>query len=118
MSTNQLKPPANAQRIWRVADLPKHRAPAHYLIADEHGEPTKILLSKRRRQVLDLLRQGPVFCASPVRLSDMVSLLKHENGVDIETKDYPGDVETGAGTYGVYFLRSTVTLFQEDEVAA
>ena len=118
MSTNQLKPPANAQRIWRVADLPKNRAPAHYLIGDEGREPTKVLLSKRRRQVMDLLKQGPVYCASPVRISDIVHLLKRETGVAVDTEYYPGDTETGAGTYGVYFLRSTVTLIQHDEVAA
>lgn len=118
MSTNQLKPPANAQRIWRVADLPKERAPAHYLIACGDGAPTKVLLSKRRRQVMELLKQGPVYCASPVRISDIVHLLKRETGVIVDTEYYPGDSETGAGTYGVYFLRSTVTPIQHDEVAA
>lgn len=118
MKTNQLKPPANAQRIWRVADLPKHRAPAHYLIATDDGEPTKVLLSKRRRQVMDLLMQGPVYCASPVRISDIVHLLKRETGVQVDTEYYPGDVETGAGAFGVYFCRSNVTLLDNREVAA
>ena len=118
MSTNQLKPPASTQRIWRVADLPNDRAPARYMIADENGKPTTVLLSKRRRQVMDLLKQGPVYCASPVRISDIVHLLKRETGVVVDTEYYPGDTETGAGTYGVYFLRSTVTPIQHDEVAA
>ncbi|MBL6427871.1 MAG: hypothetical protein HOY44_10130 [Maritimibacter sp.] len=118
METNQLKPPASTQRIWRVADLPKDRAPARYLIEDDDGDPTTALLSKRRRQVMELLKQGPVYCASPVRISDIVHLLKRETGVIVDTEYYPGDTETGAGTYGVYFLRSTVNLIQHNEVAA
>ncbi|HBZ45318.1 MAG TPA: hypothetical protein DEO85_14975 [Maritimibacter sp.] len=118
MSTFQIKPPSNAQRIWRVADLPRERGLRRYLITNPLGEASTVLLSKRRRQVMDLLMQGPVHCASPVRLSDMVHLLREETKVDIETEFYPGDEETGAGTYGVYFLRSKVTLLDENEVAA
>jgi hypothetical protein len=118
MTSNNAKPPANAQRIWRVADLPKNRAPAHYVITNDGDEPITVLLSKRRRQVMDLLKQGSVYCASPVRISDIVHLLKRETGVVVDTEYYPGDHETGAGTYGVYVLKSKVTLLDKDEVAA
>lgn len=102
------KAPKNAQRIWRVSDLPKNRAPARYAITHENGKTETYVLDKRRRQVIDLLAQGPVYCASPVRLSDIVFLLKRETGLDVHTEFFPGDPDTGAGTYGVYFLHSVV----------
>ena len=74
-------------------------------------------LQKRQRQVVDLLIKGPVHCASPVRISDMVHILKHEHGIDIETEMYPGDEVTGTGSYGVYFLRSRVRCLDSLEAA-
>lgn len=102
------KPPHDARRIRRVADLPPERRAACYLIQNGDEPPRSVILDKRKRQVLDLLRQAPVFCASPVRVSDVVFVLKRECGLDVETTLYPGDPETGAGSYGVYTLRSRV----------
>lgn len=62
--------------------------------------------------------QGPVYCASPVRISDIVFVLKRENGLEVDTEFYPGDPETGAGQYGVYFLKSRVRRLIRQEVAA
>ena len=104
----QKSPPANAQRIWRVADLPKGRSPATYVVCNEGQPPASVTLQKRLRQVLDLLRAGPVYCASPVRISDIVHILKRDYGILVETTMYPGDPDTGAGSYGVYSLLSTV----------
>jgi hypothetical protein len=112
-----ITPPANASRIWRVSDLPKARASQAYRITNSDGSEAKITLSKRRRQVLDLLLKGPVYCASPVRLSDMVHVLKRENGLEVHTEFYPGDKETGTGTYGVYFLKSHVVTLSAREAA-
>ncbi|AZQ69497.1 hypothetical protein EF888_21500 [Silicimonas algicola] len=104
----QKSSPANAQRIWRVADLPKERSPATYVVCNEGQEPSRVTLQKRLRQVLDLLRAGPVYCASPVRLSDIVHILKRDQAIKVETTMYPGDPDTGASSYGVYSLLSTV----------
>ncbi|WP_073333838.1 hypothetical protein [Wenxinia saemankumensis] len=68
------------------------------------------VLSKRNRQVLDALRQGPVYCASPVRLSDKVLILKRDYGLDIETIRIDGDEE---GRFGVYRLVSAVRLVRD-----
>lgn len=117
MNNNTQKPPANSQRIWRVSDLPKARAAQSYRITNTDGSEINVTLANRRRQVLELLLKGPVYCASPVRLSDMVHVLKRENGLEVHTEFYPGDTETGAGTYGVYFLKSRVARLSALEAA-
>lgn len=101
-------PPNNAKRIWRATDLPPHREVARYKVYRSDGTETFCSLSKRRCQVMDLLLSGPVFCASPVRISDMVHVLKSEVGIEVETEYYPGSKESGSGPYGVYFLKSKV----------
>lgn len=117
METNQLKPEANAQRIMRRADLSSDRSSVWVQIQNEGGEPKKALLSKSKRQVVDTLKRGPVFAASPVRISDIVHILKRDVGLDIETKMYPGDPVTGSGPFGVYHLKSKVTPLDNCEVA-
>jgi hypothetical protein len=111
-------PPNDARRIWRVADLPKDRGSASYMIRNGDETPREVTLDKRQRQVLDLLRAGPVYAASPVRLSDIVHILKRDIELDVETVRYPGDPATGSGSFGIYFLRSSVTPFIETEAAA
>jgi hypothetical protein len=117
MKENNL-PPSNSIRISRIAELPPLRDPATYVIRNSDDEPRHVCLSKRKRQVTELLMQGPVHCASPVRLSDIVFILREEVGLNVETKMYPGDSLTGAGSYGVYFLISRVERAEQPEVAA
>lgn len=117
MTNIKTKPPKNSQRIWRVADLPQARAAQSYRFTNTDGSEIKVLLANRRRQVLELLLKGPVYCASPVRLSDIVHVLKRENGLEVHTEFYPGDTETGAGIYGVYFLKSRVARLSALEAA-
>ncbi|MEO1143784.1 MAG: hypothetical protein AAFW66_15825 [Pseudomonadota bacterium] len=107
-----------AKRIHRVADLPYDRSPAEYLVTAENSETKTVSLQKRKRQVLDLLMQAPLYAASPVRLSDMVHLLKLEDGIDIETVMFPGDPGTGTTRYGIYVLRSMVERLSEHREAA
>ena len=104
-----LIPPHNTTRVMRLADLPQDRRPAQYRV--QHADKAKVhTFSKRLRQVLDLLRRGPVFCASPVRISQAVMELREDYGFNIETKRYPGNPITGAGSYGVYELLTEVEL--------
>ena len=77
-----------------------------------------VTLSKRQRQVIDLLITSPVYCASPVRLSDVVHILKREIGLEVKTKTFPGNPITGSGAYGVYFPQSQVHRVVHIEVAA
>ena len=101
-------PPTNTQRVMRVADLPQGREQKAYILARGGGAETKISVMKRKRQVLDLLMQGPVYCASPVRISDVVHILKRDTGLEVETKFFPGDPVVGSGNYGVYILKTDV----------
>ncbi|ETX13270.1 hypothetical protein OCH239_12580 [Roseivivax halodurans JCM 10272] len=118
MKTETAIPPANTRRIWRVADLPSDRVAATYAVQHGDGSVTHHILSKRRRQVMDLLIEAPVYCASPVRISDIVHLLKRETGVAIHTDYYAGDPNTGAGGYGTYTLFSKVWRVACHQVAA
>ena len=105
---DNVRPPEASQFVWGVMDLPQDRLPWDYEIRNGEDDPTVFALKDRKRQVMDLLIQGPVYCASPVRISDIVHILKRDIGLDVETKMYPGNPETGAGSHGVYFLRSSV----------
>ena len=118
MTINEEKQAENATRVWRRADLPQERSPATYLIETEGRESLRTVLQKSQRQVIELLRKGPVYCASPVRISDIVHILKRDCGLDVETTMYPGNPKTGAGAYGTYTLKSRVTLVEQTEVAA
>ncbi|MEM9971537.1 MAG: hypothetical protein AAF762_10620 [Pseudomonadota bacterium] len=109
-------PPANTRWIMRGADLPPLREPAKYAIIATDGSTKEVVLRKRQRQVVDLLTQGPVYCASPVRLSDIVHILKREIGLEVETEMYPGDEDNAQ--YGVYFLKSKVVRIADERVAA
>ncbi|TNF12798.1 MAG: hypothetical protein EP320_11065 [Rhodobacteraceae bacterium] len=111
-------PPRDAKRIYRAADLPKERDPAQFEIISANSKSRVVILDKRRRQILELLARGPVYCASPVRISDVVYVLKREIGLEVETEFYPGDRATGTGDFGVYFLRSRVRRLDGQEVAA
>ncbi|MEO0667560.1 MAG: hypothetical protein AAFZ99_06555 [Pseudomonadota bacterium] len=67
--------------IMSLKDMSGSRARQTYLIDGE----TEITLCKRWRDMMDTLRKGPVYCASPVRLSDAVHVLRNDYQVPIET---------------------------------
>jgi len=67
--------------IMSEPDLSGTGAKTTYCIDAE----TNITLAKRWQKMFETLRRGPVFCASPVRLSDAVFVLRSEYGVEIDT---------------------------------
>ncbi|MEM9910378.1 MAG: hypothetical protein AAF922_06300 [Pseudomonadota bacterium] len=67
--------------IMSVPELSGTGASTAYRIDGE----TDITLSKRWQRMIETLKQGPVFCASPVRLSDAVFVLRSQYGVEIDT---------------------------------
>ena len=71
----------NPRWIMSLRDLAQTRGRREYLVDRE----SQIVVSKRWREMLETLRQGPVYCASPVRLSDAVCVLRREYCVNIET---------------------------------
>jgi hypothetical protein len=87
------KPPANAQRVNAWCDLPLARDPARYRITNPNGQTHEITLKLGNRQILEGLMCAPMYCASPVRVSDRVLILKTEFGIAVETKDYEPENE-------------------------
>ncbi|MGS4985875.1 hypothetical protein [Pseudosulfitobacter sp. RP-4] len=113
--TNQTKiriptdrPPANALRVDKWSDMPTGTSPARYEILGEDGQTTTITLAKGNRIILDALIERPVFCASPVRISDRVCILRRDYGVPITKEMYTNDSATDRAKFGVYFLNGAV----------
>lgn len=102
------RPPANALRVTRHADLPGATSPARYQITGEDGQTKTITLSKGNRVILDALIKQPVYCASPVRISDRVCILRRDYGVPITKEMYSNDAATDRAKFGVYFLGAGV----------
>lgn len=109
MKTDQnSKPPANAKRVYRWADLPDASAPEMYRVSDPGQEPRVIVVSRHQRQVLEGLMTGPIYAASYCRISDQVLPLRRDHGVNIVCDMYSNDPETGRQRYGIYRLESQV----------
>lgn len=66
-------------------------------------------LDKRQRQVVDALRRSPLYCASPVRLSDVVHIVKRDHGLNIETVFFQEHANGETTAFGIYVLRDEVT---------
>ena len=119
MSTIQLeKPPENAKRVYKWADLPPAKAAALYRVTDPGQEPREIVVSKHQQQVLEGLMRSPIYAASYCRLSDQVLPLRRDHGVSIRCDMYRSDPDTGRERYGVYVLESTVVRLDASEAAA
>ncbi|WP_299739083.1 hypothetical protein [uncultured Roseobacter sp.] len=112
------RPPRNALRADKWSDLGTNRAPARYQITDENGGISNITLAKGNRVILDALLAQPVYCASPVRISDRVCILRREYGVPITKEMYENDTATDRARFGVYFIGDGVKRLSDVEDAA
>ncbi|MEQ8341500.1 MAG: hypothetical protein RID15_04010 [Marinovum algicola] len=112
------RPPANALRVQAWRDLPRDRGAARYKITRADGDFHLITLSKGNRIVLDALILQPLFCASPVRISDRVCILRHDYNVPIIKRMYGNDAATDRAKFGVYFLAAKVVRLGNDGGAA
>jgi hypothetical protein len=108
------RPPSNALRVEAWRDLPSERGPASYKITNDDGAVHHINLAKGNRIILDALLRQPVYCASPVRVSNRVCILIHKYGVPITLEMYQNDEETGRDKFGVYFLNGHVLRLDGD----
>lgn len=108
MSTTEIR--QKAKRITRRADLPQARGLAAYIWDDPDAGEIRTIVSKRDRQVLDAIIASPVFCASPVRVSDSVLRLRHEHGVPILREDFKESDGDERLVFGVYHLGANVLL--------
>jgi hypothetical protein len=102
------RPPSNALRVEAWRDLPSDRAPACYRITGDDGSVRQITLAKGNRIILDALLNQPVYCASPVRISDRVCILRRDYRVPITKRMFENDAATDRAKFGVYFLSGRV----------
>jgi len=112
------RPPSNTLRVEAWRDLPRNIAPARYKITDDNGAVHQITVAKGNRIILDALIAQPVYCASPVRISDRVCVLRHDYRVPIIKEMYENDAATDRAKFGVYFLNGKVERVSGDGGAA
>ena len=108
----ETKPPQNTQWIISRRDLPPRRGTARFEVCKADGNCTTITLKNRKRQVLHALMESPIYCASPVRLSDIVLLLRGD-GIEIETEFFSENDGTENARFGVYVLTDQVRYLGE-----
>lgn len=113
MKNSDTKPPQNTQWVISRRDLPSRRGSARYEVCKADGKCETITLSNRKRQVLDALMRSPIYCASPVRLSDIVLLLRNDNGIGIETEFFQENDGIENTRFGVYVLTDQVRYLGE-----
>ena len=106
--TKTTRHPANALRVEAWRDLPSDRAPARCKITGDDGAMHQITLAKGNRIILDALINQPVYCASPVRISDRVCILLHKYRVPIIKEMFENDAATDRAKFGVYILNGRV----------
>lgn len=99
---------AAARRIVRRRDLPQTRNPAKYTWRDDEGTAQNTRLSKRDRQILEALLEGPIYCASPLRISDSVLRLRRDHGLPVKTEVFSERDGEEALTFGVYRVTGQV----------
>lgn len=105
-------PPKNALDVGSWADLDPANETRHFLLTSKNGQTRTITLGKgHAQQILSTLKRRPIRSASRARLSEFVSRLIHDHGVEIHCERYDNNA------FGVYFLVSQVERI-EAEVAA
>ncbi|MEP5761156.1 MAG: hypothetical protein ABJ327_17940 [Litoreibacter sp.] len=116
--TKLTKLPTNVRFIMRRPDLPQSREPVSFEVNRDGVMPFVVTLEKRQRQVIEALMLTPLYCASPVRLSDVVHIVKREHGLDIETMFFSDETGPETATFGVYVLKDKLRRVENNEVAA
>ncbi|WP_417729123.1 hypothetical protein [Roseovarius sp.] len=102
------KPPESTRWIFSRRDLPPRRGSARFEVYTANGDRKNVILSNRKRQVVDALIRNPIYCASPVRLSDIVMLLRSEDGLGVETVYFQESDGIEKTRFGVYKLTDQV----------
>ena len=108
------EPPLDVHDVNSWRELPATIKPAKYRICNENGKEITAYISKKQRQVLEAVMQKPVVAASRCRISNCISLLKNNYGVQIDTLMF----ESGEGCYRIYFLKSDVECISENRSPA
>lgn len=96
------KPAKNTKWIMGNHSLPQDFETARYKATDSNGKIKLFTASKRQRQVVEALSESPLYCASPIRLSHYVDLLREQLGDDAIATDWYSVKEPFPNRYGVY----------------
>lgn len=84
--TTKLKIEPKPEWVLSLRDLSQETAPGCYRVTPGEGEAFEIIISKRKRQVVDTMIKKDLFCASTVRIGDIVFRLKEDNNLHTKTK--------------------------------
>lgn len=82
MKDTQAKP----KWVLSLRDISRHRSLGEYELPGDDGETRRVFLRKRKRQFIDTVLNGPLYCASTVRLGDIVFRLKEDDEVYCTTE--------------------------------
>lgn len=104
----------NARWIMGAHDLKQNHFKARFRVTKECGKTFELVLSKRKRQILEALMKGPIYAASPIRISDIVMLLRRDHDVKIATDRHADDTGPMTAHYGIYFLTDQVDYLGEE----
>lgn len=88
MTTNQEYEP-KPEWVLSLRDLSQETAPGCYRVTPDEGEAFEVIIRDRKRQVVDTMIKTDLFCASTVRIGDVVFRLKEDNGLHAKTKSLP-----------------------------
>ncbi|MBO9432568.1 hypothetical protein J7394_00015 [Ruegeria sp. R13_0] len=110
------RPPAGTLWVTGWHCLKSKLGTSEYLVESEGAEPRSILIGKNKKRILEALIDGPMYCASPCRLSHYIMLLRDDHGINIETEWFSNDPRTGRERFGIYVLKDKVTRIDRQEV--
>lgn len=94
----------HARRINRKAELPRERGLAFFRRKDDRTGESLSSVKNRDRQIGEAIINAPLFCASPLRISDAVLRLRREHGWPIATEIFSEGAGEDRSTYGIYYL--------------
>ena len=104
MTPSEIK--RRARRINRKAELPRERGLAFYRREDDWTGESLSSIKNRDRQIGEAIIGAPLYCASPLRISDAVLRLRRDHGWPIETEIYSEGAGEDRSIYGIYYLAS------------
>ena len=107
-SSNTKQPTEAIQRILGWHHCEQAHGAETLRLRSPDGDEREVTLSRGNLRILKTLQRGPVFCASPVRLSDRILVLKRDFGVNIRTDMFSAGSGSNRESYGTNTLLDTV----------
>lgn len=98
------KPPKNTRWIIGNHHLSQDHEQAAYRVSKPDGTNQVFVAAKRKRQVVEALRQSPLYCASPIRIGHYVDVLREELGEGVIATDWMKVTKPFPNECGIYRL--------------